>query len=246
MRKAVILTGTAWSMPLIAAAATLPALTARAEKSASPVEIAAGVASKCGACHQLSGPGDTTISTRDERKGPPLFYAGNKFRKEWLANWLANPVRIRPAGDTPIAHVMSTSEGDAIDESTLADHPRLSVNEAAKVTDYLMSLKPNDNLIAAEKVTQLNVSPRMGAMDFVKFKGCGGCHMDTATDGGVSGPELYTAWQRLQPEFIASYIRDPVAWEPRSIMPNKHLADGPIDKLVNYLRIIGEEKEAAQ
>lgn len=145
-----------------------------------------------------------------------------------------------------MTHARSTPEGDVIDEDKLIEHPKLSIDEAEQVTDYLMTLKPHDELIAAETYTETNVSPRMGAMDFVKFKGCGGCHMDTPKDGGVSGPELHTAWQRLQPEFIASYIRDPIAWETRSIMPNKHLADGPINKLVNYLRSIGAEKEAAE
>ncbi|MCB1381049.1 MAG: c-type cytochrome [Alphaproteobacteria bacterium] len=244
MRPATLLAGAALLLPLTLATGTLPTLSARAADSASASNVAATVASKCGACHQLTGPEDRSISTRDERKGPPLFYAGNKFRKDWLARWLVDPVRIRPAGDTPMKHARSTPEGDVIDESKLTEHPRLSPGEAAQVTDYLMTLKPNDKLIAAESYTEANVSPRMGAMDFVKFKGCGGCHMDTAKDGGVSGPELYTAWQRLQPEFIASYIRDPVAWEARSIMPNKHLADGPINKLVNYLRSVGAEKEA--
>ena len=243
MRPATLLASAALLLPLTVATGALPALSAQAAGSG---DVAANVASKCGSCHQLTGSSDPSISTRDSRKAPPLFYAGNKFRKEWLAQWLVDPVRIRPAGDTPMTHARSTPEGDVIDEDKLIEHPKLSIDEAEQVTDYLMTLKPHDELIAAETYTETNVSPRMGAMDFVKFKGCGGCHMDTPKDGGVSGPELHTAWQRLQPEFIASYIRDPIAWETRSIMPNKHLADGPINKLVNYLRRIGAEKEAEE
>lgn len=246
MRSLAILASLTVSLPLIGAAMTLPVLSAQAADSNGSGDLAVTVASQCGICHQLKGPADATLATRHTRKGPPLFYAGNKFRKDWLAQWLVEPVRIRPTGDTPMSHVKSTPKGDAIDEGKLVDHPKLSPDEAAKISDYLMSLKPNDDLTAAETFTEANVSPRMGAMDFVKFKGCGGCHMDTAKDGGVSGPELYTGWRRLQPEFIASYIRDPIAWEPRSLMPNKHLKDAPINKLVNYLRIISEQSEASQ
>ena len=45
---------------------------------------------------------------------------------------------------------------------------------------------------------------------------CIGCHQDEPGYGGVSGPELYTAWERLQPSFIASWTSagtyTPLAW----------------------------------
>lgn len=209
-------------------------------------DIADHVAADCGGCHQLSGPADTGVEARQQRKAPPLFYAGNKFREDWLAGWLQEPTRIRPAGDFAPAHVKPSPEGDVIDAATLDKHPSLDAGTAAEVAAYLMTLRPHDQLIAAEDYTPGKVSLRMGAMDFVKFKGCAACHKDTPKLGGLSGPELYTAWQRLQPAFITSYIRDPAAWEPRSLMPNQHLESGPIHKLANYLRAIGENTEKPQ
>src|SRR5690606_38640406 len=114
------------------------------------------------------------------------------------------------------------------------------------VADHLMSLTPNDALIAKEDYKPGRISERLGAMNFVKFQGCSACHKDTPKYGGVSGPELYTAWQRLQPAFITSYIRDPKAWEPRSMMPNKHLNSGAIHKLADYLRTIGTKTGKAE
>jgi len=101
-------------------------------------------------------------------------------------------------------------------------------------------------LINAEAFEPVRMSKRIGEMDFVKFKGCAACHQDTPKYGGVTGPELYTAWQRLQPEFIASYIRSSVAWEPRSLMPNQHLQTGAINKLASYLKLIRTEKGDGQ
>ena len=60
--------------------------------------------------------------------------------------------------------------------------------------------------------------------------------------GGVSGPELYTAWDRLKPAFVASYIADPVAWDPHTLMPGGDLNDAAVAKLANYLKAIVEEE----
>lgn len=199
------------------------------------------VTDRCSACHQMTGPALTDIASRQERKAPPLFYAGNKFNEEWLISWLQNPISIRPAGDFPEDHVKEAVDGDMVDVSTLVEHMRMGQEEATKVAEQLMRLTPNSDLITRENYTPKSISKRLGTMDFVKFKGCAACHRDTVKLGGLSGPELYTAWQRLQPEFIVSYIRDPMEWEPRSLMPNKHLQDKSIYKLANYLKTIGDK-----
>lgn len=75
----------------------------------------------------------------------------------------------------------------------------------------------------------------MGKMVFDKFLGCIACHRISPNYGGLSGPELYTAGERLQPAFMASYIRSPQAWDPKIWMPNKHVNDARIQQLVHYL-----------
>lgn len=234
MRKAILWAGVAALM------AALP------DPAAQAADVAEKVAAGCGGCHQLQGPADDRLEALRHRKGPPLFYAGNKFRQDWLEGWLQNPIRIRPAGDFPPAHAKLTPGGDTLDMTSLTEHPTLDAGVAKEVIGYLMTLRPYDALIAKEDYAPGNVSERMGAMDFVKFKGCGACHKDTPKYGGVSGPELYTAWQRLQPAFITSYIRDPAAWELRSLMPNKHLDSGAIHKLADYLRTVGEKSGATK
>lgn len=201
------------------------------------------IQASCASCHQIEGPAKKGLEARINRKAPALFYAGNKFRKQWLVRWLQAPTRIRPAGDFPPKHVKSTPDGDVIDPQTFIEHPVLDAKTARAVADWLMSLRPHDDLIAAEDYAPGPINKRMGAMNFVKFKGCAACHKDTPKYGGLSGPELYTAWQRLQPEYIVSYIRDPLAWEPASLMPVKHLDTEQIHKLVDYLKLVGEEKQ---
>ena len=42
----------------------------------------------CSSCHRL-------LKVEKEKKGPNLFYAGNKFQGAWLEVYLQNPVILR-------------------------------------------------------------------------------------------------------------------------------------------------------
>ncbi len=219
------------------AAAAAPVATAGAD-------AAAFVAESCAGCHALERPNydAMSLSDRAERGGPPLYYAGNKFQGEWLERWLQSPERIRPAGDYPPAHVETTDDGDQIDTASLDAHPSLGAERAATVADYLMTLRPYDDRLAAVNYEPGNISWRMGQMAFGKFNNCIACHQDEPGYGGVSGPELYTAWDRLQPAFIASYIEDPTVWDPHTLMPADDLNEAAIAKLANYLKVLAEEE----
>lgn len=202
------------------------------------------VQENCAGCHALQQDTyeDQEIETRAERKGPPLFYAGNKFREEWLQTWLQNPGRIRPAGDYPPAHIETVDGEDRIDTASLPDHPALETERAGEVAGYLMTLRARDELIESVEYEPGNIAWRLGQMNFVKFNNCIACHQDEEGYGGVSGPELYTAWERLQPAFIASYITDPVAWDPHTLMPGQDLNKPAVQKLVDYLKLLVEEE----
>jgi len=210
---------------------------------AANADAAGDVQQQCGTCHALKRDYATpSIQERAERKAPPLDYAGNKFQRAWLISWLQNPTRIRPAGVFPPAHVKSGPNGDdAVDATSLARHPTAPAAQVEAIADYLMTLKPFDNLIEAETYQPGTIAERMGKMNFGKFKGCDGCHQDAPNSGGVSGPELYTAWKRLQPAFISSYIANPVAWDPHTMMPKGDANAGAVHKLANYLKVIGEK-----
>lgn len=200
---------------------------------------------QCSSCHNLTGPAPRTLKELWARKGPDLFYAGNKYRKEWLVQWLQKPTGIRPAGEFYEDHIKPGPKRDVVDPSTLKPHMALSAADAQAVADTLMTLKPESELIAKEKIEEGTISKSMGEMAFDKFQGCIACHRIEPDYGGLSGPELYTAGKRLQPEFIASYIRSPQAWDPKIWMPNKHVSDGNIQKLVHYLEVLSKEDSHA-
>lgn len=223
--------------------APLMALLLVALPLAADADIAADVQQQCAGCHALGHDYATLgIGERAQRKGPPLDYAGNKFRRDWLAAWLEKPVRLRPAGIFPPAQVDKGAEGDVVDAAKLPAHPAVPAAQAGAMADYLMTLAPRDDLIKAEAYQPGTITERMGKMNFGKFKGCDGCHQDEPGVGGVSGPELYTAWKRLQPAFISSYIANPVAWDPHTMMPRGDSNADAVHKLADYLKVIGEKQ----
>ncbi|MDR2195410.1 MAG: c-type cytochrome [Gallionellaceae bacterium] len=201
---------------------------------------------ECAACHKLDGAAVQTLKEAFAKKGADLSYAGNKYREEWLVSWLQKPTRIRPAGMYYADHVKRGPKSDEVDPATLQDHVAISKEDATAIAAELMKLRPHDDLIAKEKIEPGTIDRQMGEMTFDKFWGCMACHEIEPGYGGLSGPEVYTAGQRLQPEFIASFIRNPQAWEPKTWMPNKNVSEGAIQKLVRYLELLAKENGNGQ
>jgi len=198
---------------------------------------------RCASCHELKGPAPTTVEAVRARKGPDLFYAGNKYRAEWLQDWLQNPVRIRLAGAFYADNLRATDKWDVVDTAKLPSHVALGEDDAEAVTAALMSKRAADDLIAKVTLKKERVNLMMGDMLFDKFKGCIACHMSEPDYGGFSGPELYTAAKRLQPEYIYSYIQSPQAWDPKIWMPDPMLKAKDINKLVTYMTLIAKRAD---
>ena len=225
---------------LLLGALVLPAGPAQAGDTGEQI-----VLKSCAECHAVKKPDDEflTIDERMNRKGPPLYYAGQKYRAEWLKKWLKKPERITPGGVFFANATEVTDDGDEIVDTKLSAHAPLGREEAEEVADYLMTLRPFPERTDKEEFKPGKLMRVLAEKDFRSFKGCAACHRDAPDFGGVSGPELYTAFERLQPEYMISYTRNPTLWEPRSLMPNRHLPDEGINKLVNYLKMIAEEQK---
>ncbi len=198
--------------------------------------------SQCQSCHQLPEKAPDTLKKLWELKGPNLSSAGIKYKPEWIKKWLQNPTRIRPAGMFYGNHIKTGEKRDVIDTASLIKHPRLSSEQSAQVVELLMTQKQNQKLVNAGEYKPGTIPMMMGEMMFDKFKGCLACHQIEPSFGGVSGSEMYTAANRLQEDYLISFMRNPQAWEPKSIMPNKNLKDSDLQKLVHYLRALSKEK----
>lgn len=180
---------------------------------------------KCGDCHAISGPNKiASIADWSNRKGPDLWFAGSKFKKEWLENWLKSPEPIRGV------------KWNSLDAADLNKHPGLSKQEADEVAGYLMDLKDNDVKAntASKKVKKVK-SKKL----FEKKQACYTCHkvkVKSRTLGGVSGPTFVGVKNRLNPDWIVAFLKNPERYEPKGRMPNfSYLADEDIATLAGYI-----------
>src|SRR3990170_1572054 len=179
----------------------------------------------CGSCHMTKGPNtDKSFEDKLSHKGPDLWFAGSKFKKEWLAKWLQAPKPIR------------TMAYNSIEKKNAGDHPKLSGKEADDVTDYLMTLTSKDVVTGTIKAK----NDLMGKMVFEKKQGCYGCHLSkrgAKVAGGVTGPSLVDAGQRLQGDWIYTYLSKPQAVIPVKRMPTYSgvLTDAELKGLAAYV-----------
>jgi len=198
---------------------------------------------RCVQCHVLDGQEIKTLNELWERKGPDFSYAGNKYKQQWIAQWLTSPVIIRPAGMFYGNHIKPGPEHDVIDDSTLTKHMKLNTDEAQVVAAALMKYQAKKALIQKGAYKPGTISLSSGDMLFIKFKGCLSCHRIEPAYGGVSGPEVYTAAKRLQEDYLISFLKDPQAWTPGTYMPQYQLKDSDLQKFVHYFRALGKESK---
>ncbi|MBE9528703.1 MAG: cytochrome C [Proteobacteria bacterium] len=192
--------------------------------------------SRCFTCHAIKGPAATTLKSFSARKGPDLFYAGVKYNEEWLIKWLARPEPIRPAGFRYFKNtVVTDGADDAVDWDALKAHVALTEAEAESVAAALMTFRTYEEKIKKNALTEAPADAFMGEMNFDKFSGCLACHEIEPGYGGVTGPEVYTTGERLQPDFVYSYLKDPQSFDPKSFMPNKELGENFLQVLTKYM-----------
>ena len=222
-----------------AAAAVSPPLTGVDNATAAGEAI---VRQNCAACHAVDAIDYEALGVQErlDREAPPLYYAGNKYREQWLVEWLQGPKAIHPAGYLRLEVLQAVSQEDAVPNGEIVDHPELNEDEAELAVEFLMSLRPHNDLLEASGYSAGETAMRMAMLHFRRFNACSACHRDEDGNGGISGPELYTAGDRLQPQFLASFIADPTAWDPHTAMPASGLNPGAVHRLADYLIMISE------
>jgi mono/diheme cytochrome c family protein len=186
------------------------------------LDAAAIVSEQCVSCHDVTGPAPSTLQGLLNRKAPDLFYAGSKFKRSWLVEWLRNPTPIRPSGVMFLNHIVVEERKDRIKTDTLMPCPvQLSAAESEAVADYLATLKDGamkTGLVDLAKKIKTSKARRL----FSKQLPCIACHtvrFGKRTLGGVSGPDLRQAGNRLNPDWVYAWIENPQYWHPKTWMP---------------------------
>src|SRR3546814_20776567 len=81
----------------------------------------------------------------------------------------------------------------------------------------------------------------MGKLAFGKLRGCVACHQDAHGQGGLSGPQLYDAGQRLRPDSVLTYTKDPQNFNPHVWMPTLTLFEPELHRLTGYILSLGTQ-----
>ena len=161
----------------------------------------------CGNCHYTEGPArEKTIEDQLAKKGPELWYAGSKFQRPWLEAWLVDPKPIR------------LLKYNTLEDKNPGGHASLSAADAKNVADFLMSLTSD---VVEAGVIKPRAHPK-GMLIFKKKLPCMGCHLfeeRKKVQGGLSGPSLVGAGERLNPDWIYSYLKNPKVFKPVRMMP---------------------------
>lgn len=204
--------------------------------------MSSDLSTQCASCHALSKPENPSVDRLWSRKGPDLWYAGDKFNREWLIAWLQNPTTIRPGGTLWFKHAKPGEPHDTVDTAAVEKHPSVDAATAERLADALLQLK-NGDLVPEGAFKPEAVNMTMGKMAFGKLRGCVACHQDQPGQGGVSGPQLYDAGKRLRPDYILAYTKDPQQFDRYVWMPTMTLSDPDLQRLTGYIASLGKESK---
>ena len=187
----------------------------------------------CGSCHRLEN--TDKVST-----GPDLHYAGNKFQPEWLKQFLQNPEVIRPAG--VITGFLQGSRKNP--------HSSFSEKDANTLADSLMALKISGPTLAPVATEPLSKGLRAKIKyQFERTFSCISCHQSLnlagKVRGGISGPSLVNAGNRLQADWVANWLNTPEAYTEKSRMPRYKMDVSTRTEFSQFLMTLKNNQRAA-
>ncbi len=189
----------------------------------------------CNSCHRLSAGETEKIFA-----GPDLHYAGNKFQPEWLKKFLEKPEIIRPAGFITDSAYMKEAPAN------IPPHPSFSEEDAGTLAQDLMSLKVSPQ--KKEPVIPESLSKGLRVKTKYEFErtfGCISCHQSLnlagKIRGGISGPSLVNAGNRLQADWIANWLSTPETYLQKSRMPRYKMDSATQIRFTRFLMSLKKE-----
>ena len=189
----------------------------------------------CVGCHRLQG------IERPAMLGPNLTNIGTKVSRAWIYKWLRDP-RIITASDGSV--LVNGYENQ--DEPRMPKF-RLSEKELRALSGYLSTL-------ASEPTAPYKFEPRVLAAwekrpDLVdqgetRFRQmfCTTCHSlavtragETKLIGGDIGPELTKVGSKVNPDWLAAWLRNPQSYMPHAEMPRYQWSDQDLYVVTRYI-----------
>lgn len=170
---------------------------------------------KCGECHKTP--------SRGENIPPGLEFAGNKYQRDWLVEYLQDPYRVRwqNKNERPVIRMPDFD---------------LTLQEARNLTAYLMN-NTEDHRFPVHDFdwTESDSDMVLSGKSLVSQYGCVGCHK-IGSEGQNIGPELTHVGSKLQENYLFHLIKHPQQVIPETPMKDFQLDDFDAEDIVSYLR----------
>jgi mono/diheme cytochrome c family protein len=145
---------------------------------------------------------------------PVLSHVGDKVDANWLARWLKRPKDYLP--------------------DTIMPFFDLPPQEIQSLSAFLLDQKGSrSELRATVGTADLDQGKRL-----VDKIGCLGCHK-VARQGGDFGPDLSRVAEKIDLSWLQGWIRNPLSYDPETIMPDFRLTDDQIEVIAAYLLTLG-------
>jgi len=173
---------------------------------------------RCVQCHRAAGPQGVGAMPEWGTDAPDLSNAGGRLKSAWMAAWIADPRTLRPDATMPrVFHGADAGKSAADLAAYLATQGKVAEGGAVA--------EPDDEI-----VTQ-------GSQLFAGL-GCIGCH--TKPDADEIDKEkgrvpLKFVNAKFQAGGLRAWLMNPQAHYRSSRMPDFHLTDFEVDRLVAYL-----------
>lgn len=156
---------------------------------------------------------------------PNIGHEGSKWRPEALSAFLREPGKLRPNGFMPFTKARMPNFFFTDQEVAALTDYLMTLKDEGLRTDVLMGWDPSDPAVIEE-----------GEFLFVEEYACDGCHKRSPDgEGGIVGPELSNAVERIRPEWLYYWLKNPQAIRPDTPMPNFSMSDSQIKAVLAYL-----------
>jgi cbb3-type cytochrome oxidase cytochrome c subunit len=181
-------------------------------------------------CHRIEG----TPMPRSSKQAPDLIWAGSKYQRAWLVDWLQHPKqKLYPIG----YDFNFTRKGT---------HASITAAEAEHVADFLVTLQ--DTRVTDGVMKPGTPEELARGKELYRSHGCQNCHWTPASNkrgykGGTSSTSFVNMGNRLKGDWVYRFNLNPNDFVPESgaYIPDPLLPDSDIYAITTYMMTFGQE-----
>ncbi len=174
----------------------------------------------CVHCHTIKLPDGGTIKASDDP--PPLSHIADKTSREWIYAWLKDPQAYAVSARMPNFNLSDEAARD-ISAFLIANSTAL----------------PGDTAPVAASIAKTPFDPIVGATLYGESF-CASCHavQNAAGNvvGGDVGPELTRIGNKVRPEWLQAWLRNPRIYDPTTGMPHYRFTGHQVTILEGFLQ----------